>query len=422
MTYITKDPSAVEFDYDLQSHSPCIAGFVKCVTKQAGLTRKKQKDMAKLIFLNFIVSQGRAVYATVNNNFTMNPQANPLGVGVTTLRTTLKRLTNTGVITKVVGKKLPYRNSISTTIRLREDLYNTLSRLSVLFEYPQLVVLRKFANGVKVPIDYLDTMRSDTIKYELQRYNSLLAKTKIELRDDIGVKIIKTLACPYLKRMFIDNDEVDSVGRPRFNSGGRLFGPWVGLRSSERPNIWLDDEPTVEEDYEASYVNVMYMAVTGARYVGDPYKMILDGSVVPRHIVKSLASMAVNNDTKDSAYKAFRADYMKLRGSTDSKKAGRYQDYQRYTFNTQLDPVLDEFLELHQPIAHLYLQGKELGNKVQCLESDLVFSIVDELTWAGIPCLTVHDSIIVQKKHQGLVRGLMDTTTFPDDEVVKWLD
>jgi hypothetical protein len=75
---------------------------------------------------------------------------------------------------------------------------------------------------------------------------------------------------------------------------------------------------------------------------------------------------------------------------------------------------------MHQPIAHLYLQGKELGNKVQCLESDLVFSIVDKLTRAEIPCLTVHDSIIVQKKYQGLVRGLMGTTTFPDDEVVKW--
>jgi len=51
----------------------------------------------------------------------------------------------------------------------------------------------------------------------------------------------------------------------------------------------------------------------------------------------------------------------------------------------------------------------------------LVFNIVDELTWAEIPCLTVHDSIIVQKKHQGLVKLLMDSTTFPDPDLGGWL-
>ena len=86
-----------------------------------------------------------------------------------------------------------------------------------------------------------------------------------------------------------------------------------------------------------------------------------------------------------------------------------------------VDPVLEKFLAMHQSIAHLYLQGVSLGNKVQCLESDLVFSIVDKLTRADIPCLTVHDSIIVQKKYQGLVRDLMNGTTFPDRELVGWL-
>ena len=55
---------------------------------------------------------------------------------------------------------------------------------------------------------------------------------------------------------------------------------------------------------------------------------------------------------------------------------------------------------------------------MQCLKSDLVFSIVDKLTRADIPCLTVHDSIIVQKKYQGLVKLLMNTTTFPDPDLL----
>ena len=52
---------------------------------------------------------------------------------------------------------------------------------------------------------------------------------------------------------------------------------------------------------------------------------------------------------------------------------------------------------------------------------DLVFNTVDELKRADLPCLTVHDSIIVQKNHQGLVKLLMGSTTFPDPDLFEWL-
>lgn len=422
MTYIIKDLDAVEFDYDLQSHSQSITDFVKGIEKLAGFTRLKQKDTAKLIFLNFIMAQGHAVYVSFDNNFQVNSQGNPLSAGVTTLRTTVERLISVGLIAKVGGKNLPYGRGISTTIRPSPELYKRLNNLHVLFEFPQSVILRRsLGKKKKISIDYLDTTRSDSIKHELQRYSSLLATTKIEIRDSAGGQVLEILVSRHLRRMFIDNGEVDSVGHPRFNSGGRSYAPWTSVSPAQRPNIWIDGEATVEEDYEASYVNVMYMAATGARYVGDPYQISIEGTVIPRHIVKSVASMAVNNTSKLSVYKAYCADYAMLKRSTDPKKVARYTDYQQYKLKEQVDPVLKKFLAMHQSIAHLYLQGVSLGNKVQCLESDLVFSIVDKLTRADIPCLTVHDSIIIQKKYQGLVRSLMDTTTFPDSDLVGWL-
>tara|TARA_B110000208_G_scaffold38807_1_gene51373 strand:+ start:205 stop:1506 length:1302 start_codon:yes stop_codon:yes gene_type:complete len=419
MTYIIKDLDAVEFDYDLQSHSQSITDFIQDVTKQAGLTRLKQKNTAKLIFLNFLMAQGNAVYVSFDNNFQVNSQGNPLSAGVTTLRTTVQRLMSAGLIAKVGGKNLPYGNGISTTIRPSPDLYERLNNLNVLFEFPQSVILRRsLGKKKKISIDYLDTMRSDSIKHELQRYSSLLATTKIEIRDSAGGKVLEPLLSTHLRRMFIDNGEVNSVGHPRFNSGGRSYAPWTSLSPAQRSNIWIDGEATVEEDYEASYVNVMYMAATGARYVGDPYQISIEGTAIPRHIVKAVASMAVNNTSKLSVYKAYCADYATLKRSTDPKKVARYTDYQQYNLKEQVDPVLEKFLAMHQSIAHLYLQGVSLGNKVQCLESDLVFSIVDKLTRADIPCLTVHDSIIVQKKYQGLVKLLMNTTTFPDPDLL----
>lgn len=417
-SFVVKDPKAIAFEYDLQSHSADMTQFVDLVATEAKLNRTKQKNAAKLILLNFIVSQSEAVHLTVDNNFHMDEQYSPLGVGITTLITTSDRLSAAGLIVKVTGKNLPHGNGIQTTLRPSSALCQRLSKLKVTFEYPKLVVLRRKIEKVKVPIGYLDTMRADEIQCQLQRYNSLLVKTKIELRDTSG---LMALATPYVKRMFIDNGEVDSVGRPRFNAGGRLYAPWASLSPTDRLNIWIDGEPTVEEDFVASYVNVMYRAVTGNTYVGDPYILSLDGEQLPRHIVKTLASMALNNGSEGSAFKAFRKKLQKLKGSKDPTKIARYKDFQSYKLDDQLAPVLTKFLNMHRPIKHLFLKGKELGNKVQCLESDLVFSIVDELTWVDIPCLTVHDSIIVQSKHQGLVKLLMDTTTFPDKELVGWL-
>jgi hypothetical protein len=74
--------------------------------------------------------------------------------------------------------------------------------------------------------------------------------------------------------------------------------------------------------------------------------------------------MAVNNSARDSALKAFRFEYMKLRLTNDPKKKSRYQDYLHHTLNAQLDPVLNKFLVKHWPITYLHLQEVSLGNKV----------------------------------------------------------
>jgi len=177
MTYIIKDPKVIAFEYDLQSHSTDITQFVDLIATEAGLNRIKQKNAAKLILLNFIVSHSEAVRLTVDNNFHMDEQYSPLKVGIKTLVTTSGRLCAAGLIVKVTGKNLPYGNGIQTTLRPSSALCQRLSKLKVTFEYPKLVVLRRKIEKVKVPIGYLDTMRADEIQYQLQRYNSLCSGT-----------------------------------------------------------------------------------------------------------------------------------------------------------------------------------------------------------------------------------------------------
>ena len=69
----------------------------------------------------------------------------------------------------------------------------------------------------------------------------------------------------------------------------------------------------------------------------------------------------------------------------------------------------------------MFLRGKEVGNKVQCLESDLVFAVVDELTNRSIPTLTVNDSFIVKAADKATLDTLKTTTAFPDQDLVKGL-
>ena len=87
----------------------------------------------------------------------------------------------------------------------------------------------------------------------------------------------------------------------------------------------------------------------------------------------------------------------------------------------KLKDILEAFLTKHYLIRHMFLRGKEVGNKVQCLESDLVFAVVNELTMKSIPTLTVHDSFIVKATDKDILDTLMTTTAFPDQDLVKGL-
>ena len=51
---------------------------------------------------------------------------------------------------------------------------------------------------------------------------------------------------------------------------------------------------------------------------------------------------------------------------------------------------------------------------IQCWESDIVFEVVIELVKKNIPVLTVYDSFIVQKRHEVLLKRLMNEVNIVD--------
>ena len=67
--------------------------------------------------------------------------------------------------------------------------------------------------------------------------------------------------------------------------------PWVSLSSDDRKRLTINGEETIEIDRPASHINAMYDVITGAPYSdGYPYDLIINNSLVPKHIVKNLSS------------------------------------------------------------------------------------------------------------------------------------
>ena len=65
------------------------------------------------------------------------------------------------------------------------------------------------------------------------------------------------------------------------------------------------------------------------------------------------------------------------------------------------------FLKKHEPIEKYFYQGAKGGQFVAWIESNLVYSVAQQATKYGIPCLTVHDEFIVREEDAPMMESLM---------------
>ena len=423
MTFIIKDPDAKNFNYTLDSSSVALVSLVDKLFEETSLNRQVHKKGLKLILINLIVFKGSKVLITLNNNFKGVPRYTAIDVGVNAIRTVIKELQKAEYIHFIKGKILPYNSRIRSSIQATSTLNSLLEPIILQLAPSELVLLRgDELDGSKKLIDYTDTPRTLRVRQELTAYNGLLGSVNIELRDPSGLSILKDLNHQIVQRKFIDTGEVDIQGRLLFNSGGRSYSAWSSLSgSAERPHIFIDGQPTIELDYQASAINVIYRALTGAVYAGDPYALSVRGVKVPRHLVKAVATTSLNSKTVKGTSTTVGSIYGELATSRKVENLAKYNQYQSIKKKVMIKDILEAFLNKHNPIRHMFLRGKEVGNKVQCLESDLVFAVVSELTNRSIPTLTVHDSLIVKASDKETLETLMTTTGFPDQDLVKGL-
>jgi len=201
----------------------------------------------------------------------------------------------------------------------------------------------------------------------LNYYKKVLGLTQIDL--EIRKK--------YVRRVFRDN----------FKCNGRLHGPvYQHMNKKFREYILIDGEETIEIDYDAMHFRMLYHAV-GIDYVDDPFAM----------------------PSKESRFFIKKAGYIML--NAKSRRAavlGVVYNYRKEGLNITKDiaeEILDKFCKRHPLISRFFFNSR--WKSLFYAESEIVYDILCELKKKCIIGLPVHDSIIVKKKHEDLLRSLM---------------
>ena len=193
------------------------------------------------------------------------------------------------------------------------------------------------------------------------------------------------------RRVFNEGDQQDF----NWNKGGRLYSVgddnYQRMKKEQRLSMRLDGEPVVEIDVKASYLTILY-ALHGQQldHARDPY----DVPGVERDVVKQWVTMTLGFDR------------FHKRWSPDAKK-DLEKDLGRLRFTAP--QVQQKVLERH-PILIDWPEQKTSCFDLMFLESEAVVNTILRLKRErGVPCLSVHDSIVVPRPHLTNAQDVLST-------------
>jgi len=188
-----------------------------------------------------------------------------------------------------------------------------------------------------------------------------------------------------LHRVFVKNED--------FSLGGRFYGAvHEDLPKEVRPHIIINGSPTVEPDFGAHHVRLLYV-LKGISYEGkDPYVECCN-SEDERPILKKIILVAINAKDERGAILAAKEELWK-KGFRGACLKHHY-----------ISDCIKRFKEHHPTIAGLI--HKDRGISLQNDDSHITDEILYQMVSKNIPVLPVHDSYIVPREHADTLRAVM---------------
>ncbi len=368
--------------------------------------RNRNKHMLKvalnMVLTNLLIQHFSSpnYYSRVSfnkNNYNLIKRYNPYEIGYVSVKGAILGLLDQGYIQFLIGYQDPNsgekrQTRIRPTAKLTELLITNHSISIANFrdiEQGQEIVLK---NDEKKLINYKDTDKTNSMRKVIKAYNKLLLKSEIKL-SSTDAEIDGSIKKQNLNLSAVRYHR--SFNNGSFELGGRFYGPWWQSVSSElRKHILINGNPTVELDYSAMHIHLLYSR-EGKKYYrlfpegDDPY--LLDGyGDYERKVLKYGILIALNAANKSQGLHAIRE---KLNEEGLFKKG------------LDLHGILNQFCAKHPLISH-YLYS-QIGLETQYTDSCVAEYVIKKLTRKGIISLCIHDSFIVEEKHKGLLRDLM---------------
>ncbi len=257
-------------------------------------------------------------------------------------------------------------------------------------ENKEVIILR---DENKKNVEYETTKHTEKMAEVVRAYNTLLAKTFIDI-PDMNKPMLEIKEKNSDRNRYVNITHHGKFTHRVFNNsswdqGGRFYGGfWQQIDGILRSRIYMNDKPTVEIDFSGLHVILAYTQV-GEDYWGmtdeDPYNIPIEGIEYPDHardVVKQLTLLAFNASDESSLFKAFRSEF-------------DYKNYSvRYSFpDERLSEILQSIKDKHPMIKDLINTGA--GLELMNIDSKIAEYVIKDFVKTDTPILTVHDSFIV---------------------------
>ena len=256
------------------------------------------------------------------------------------------------------------------------------------FEHSMTEVIRlRDRNGHLV--GYADTNATRRMRSEIETLNACFAGVRLELPGE-GVVIdgehlhvdgatLRMTPSPQLYRVFSRSD---------FSKNGRLQWWGQSLPSKRRADLLIDGEGVVELDYTAMHPHMLY-AKRGIRLDFDPY----DLQGFSRPCSKLALLVLVNAQSRVQALEVL----LKC----------TFRDGSAWPLDRrETRALIAAAIERNQPIAGDFFS--DAGIDLMNADAGIALRVVQACAAQGIACLPVHDSFIVQRRHEATLQAIMD--------------
>jgi len=299
------------------------------------------------------------------------------------------------------AKYYPTQKLIDLKLNIKQYRYKELIRIFNVegkhITYRKTAMIKKWIKNLE---DINKIICNSTIKYQYKDdssgYNELL-------QNLINANHIKEIDNEY--QIEIDSSYVyRSFARNSFTFGGRFYtAVFQSIPSKWRNTITIDNEETIELDYSAHHIRMLYN-MKGLNFNGEAYIYRKDDiyNKDKRQIHKYIAMIAINAKNENNALFAV------LKSIKDDKESGKYNS--SIPSIEEIRSLYYDFINHHQDIREYV--SNDVGIKLQRKDSDIMNDILVELSKLNIVGLPVHDSVIVKKKHQDILKYIMINSYF----------